>query len=291
MQYWFGLTIGVLMNELIQGFAYAMSYAWYYPFHAVVIFSLAFACGYFTDLLKDTYKGPTVVKPNKLPPPPPPLCMVIVFLLTFSFGAPCIAVAQTRITANDPIVDCVVHVRAQNADNLTQWGSGAWIDANHVLTALHVVTGSHSQAIVSRGRTWPADVESVDHVSDWAILVVTGQCSHDRFPEVRDGPAVYNEQLVAYGWGPVESDGKRNLEQIKGRSRVNAICGPLPRSGDSGGPIYDSAGRLVGVINSRCEQMVETENGRHEKRWYGLGLGRDLRSFCERRDGFFRRGR
>lgn len=218
------------------------------------------------------------------------VCWCIVLFLTCSFGAPPFAVAQTRITANDPIVDCVVHVRALTGDNMTQWGSGTWIDDHHVLTALHVVTGSNSQSVVTKGKTMHAQVESIDHVSDWAILVVAGRCHNEEFPEVRDGPAVYNEQLVAYGWGPVEADGCRHLQQIKGRSRVSAICGPLPRSGDSGGPIYDASGRLVGVINSRCDEMVQSE-GRFEKRWYGLGLGRDLRSFCERRDGFFRRGR
>lgn len=186
--------------------------------------------------------------------------------------------AQQPVSVDNPHVKHVVHVKCKLTNGNTSWGSGVWIDANHVLTALHVISEGEQVEVQWQGERIVADVITLEPLADWALLRTEPT---EKTPpiEIRSEPVAVNEPLVGYGFGPSQN-GRRTLVKILGKAGVNCILGnDKPRGGDSGGPVFDSRGRLVGIVNARIEG---------EPVWFGHGLGLDLKAFCEGRRGFRR---
>lgn len=139
-------------------------------------------------------------------------------------------------------------------------GSGFVVDGHRVMTNAHVVAGTAGLAVLPAGATvaLPATVVVFDPDTDVAILDVPGlQAPALRFgPELRRGdgavvagypgngplratPARVRGRIIAvgtniYGAGSVERD-------------VYALRSKV-RSGNSGGPMLDSAGDVVGMV-------------------------------------------
>lgn len=136
-------------------------------------------------------------------------------------------------------------------------GSGFAVDGRHVLTNAHVVDGARTIAIVSEKLNCPAEVVFVDPRNDIALLRVE-----------RDLPAVarfrftldlhLGEDIVVVGFplqgllgsGPQATAG--NVSSLCGMgndSSVMQFTAPTA-SGNSGGPILDMAGLVVGQVHS-----------------------------------------
>ena len=125
------------------------------------------------------------------------------------------------------------------AEGMQSVGSCVAIDDCHVLTAAHVVGSSVANVETKEGKV-PAKVVALDCFHDRALLRCVRPITQ-KPRAVRDKPIQNGEPLFAIGFGGngfgytrCRADGK----QIRGRS--------IP--GDSGGPVCDAAGNVVGLI-------------------------------------------
>ena len=153
------------------------------------------------------------------------------------------------------IVQKVRHSLVQISDGRGSQGAGTlWHNDGLVLTNAHVVRNSRPQVILADGRQLPAKVLAVDPQLDLAALMIASR----RLPtvELGDSTALRPGQLVlalGHPWGvlgavsagPVINVGlPPELPQLQ-REFVQA--GLQLRPGHSGGPLVDTAGRLVGI--------------------------------------------
>lgn len=136
-------------------------------------------------------------------------------------------------------------------------GSGVAIDRHHILTNAHVVDGARSVAVHVGGRTVAAETVFADPRNDLALLhVASGTAGTARF---RSQVGLHlGEDIVALGFplqgllgtGPQASAGNvAALCGIGNDSSLFQFTAPIA-SGNSGGPILDMAGHLVGLVCS-----------------------------------------
>lgn len=136
-------------------------------------------------------------------------------------------------------------------------GSGVAIERNHVLTNAHVVEDARTVTVHAGGRPLPAQTVFSDPRNDLALLrVEAGLPGIARF---RSEVGLHlGEDIVALGFplqgllgtGPQASAGNiAALCGIGNDSTVFQFTAPIA-SGNSGGPILDMAGHLVGLVSS-----------------------------------------
>jgi S1-C subfamily serine protease len=152
-------------------------------------------------------------------------------------------------------------------------GSGFVIGPELVMTNAHVVAGTNetSVEVVSRGRTreLEADVISYDPAVDLAVLYVRGLKAPAL--EFADEPATVGDDAIVLGF-PL--DGPFNPAAAKVRDRIQ-LRGPniydsgevtrevytvraVVRSGNSGGPMVRTDGKVVGVVFGAALDDSET---------------------------------
>jgi TPR repeat protein len=142
-------------------------------------------------------------------------------------------------------------------------GSGLIVSRRgHVLTNEHVVAGCRRLRAVVDGRARPAEVQATDAANDLALV---------RLPEPteavarwREGrPVQAGESVVVLGFplsgllspDAVVTTGAVNaLAGLKGDTRFLQISAPV-QPGNSGGPVVDEAGLVVGVVVAKLDAM------------------------------------
>ncbi|UYY59290.1 trypsin-like peptidase domain-containing protein [Sphingomonas sp. S2-65] len=147
-------------------------------------------------------------------------------------------------------------------------GSGVAIERNHILTNAHVVDGASAVVVHVGGRQLPAQAVFSDPHNDLALLHVDA---------VLPGVAQFRpqvglhlgEDIVALGFplqgllgtGPQASAGNiAALCGIGNDSSVFQFTAPIA-SGNSGGPILDMTGHLVGLVCSSLNLERIRERG------------------------------
>lgn len=182
----------------------------------------------------------------------------------------------TAATGNHPawqevissVQDSVVAIDAQTPAGGSV-GSGFIIDtAGHVLTNNHVVAGAAQNRVevtLADGRLYVGEILGTDSVTDLALLQLV-DVPADLHPvslgdsdEVRVGDAVLavgnplglsntaTTGIVSALDRPVTAGGSGDLE----RTTTNAIqIDAAVNPGNSGGPVFDATGRVIGVTSS-----------------------------------------
>jgi S1-C subfamily serine protease len=135
-------------------------------------------------------------------------------------------------------------------------GSGAIVSSlGHVVTAAHVIKGSNYLEIVTPAGSYPATVLSVDDANDVALLKVDKSFEDHilvgRSSEVRLGQSVATigfPNIGIQGHSPKVTQGMISGENgVQNDIRMWQISVPI-QPGNSGGPLLDEHGRLVGVV-------------------------------------------
>ena len=163
--------------------------------------------------------------------------------------------------ASAGIVDITAHLGYQQLDTI---GTGMLVGPGEVLTNNHVIRGETAVRVadLASGRTYAAVVVGYDEGADVAVLrlehaprlaaVATGDSSkaHVGDPVTAIGDAGGNGgtrrttgKIVAFGRAISAIDESGNTERLTGLIEMSAQLSP----GDSGGPLLDGAGRVIGM--------------------------------------------
>lgn len=136
-------------------------------------------------------------------------------------------------------------------------GSGFAVDRRHILTNAHVVDGAMKISVVSDRITLPADVVFSDPHNDIAMLRVAEDL--EAVAQFRDGIDIHlGEDIVVMGFplqgllgsGPQVTAG--NISALCGMGSDTSVIqftAPIA-SGNSGGPVLDSSGLVIGIVHS-----------------------------------------
>jgi hypothetical protein len=138
-------------------------------------------------------------------------------------------------------------------------GSGAIISTEgHILTAAHVVAGAKRVTVTTKHGTRNAVVLRLDEANDLAVLKITGS-TFAPLPiapsrKMRLGQVVATigfPNIEIQGFSPKVTRGEiSSLNGIGDDPRAWQISVPV-QTGNSGGPLLDENGNLVGVVVSK----------------------------------------
>jgi S1-C subfamily serine protease len=136
-------------------------------------------------------------------------------------------------------------------------GSGFAVDRRHILTNAHVIDGASKVSVVSERVTLPAEIVFSDPHNDIAMLRVTEDL--EAAAQFRDGLEIHlGEDIIVLGFplqgllgsGPQVTAG--NVSSLCGMGNDTSVLqftAPIA-SGNSGGPILDAAGMVIGIVHS-----------------------------------------
>jgi S1-C subfamily serine protease len=143
-------------------------------------------------------------------------------------------------------------------------GSGAFLTSSgYVLTAAHVIKNAKHIQVISVDGKYPATIVSEDDANDLAIL----KCDGDSFtplPMAPSGAARLGQTVFTIGFPNVDVQGinpkvtKGEISSISGLSdddRFWQISVPI-QPGNSGGPLCDTNGNLLGIIDATLDPIV-----------------------------------
>jgi S1-C subfamily serine protease len=149
-------------------------------------------------------------------------------------------------------------------------GTGFAVGAGRVLTNNHVAQGcAEVRARTAGGRELTATVAATDPQRDLALLTVQGEVGPPL--AFRSGPDLRRgEEVVTYGFplagllssGPTLTTGEVSaLAGLRDNPRQFQISAPV-QPGNSGGPLLDRSGNVVGVVVSKLDaQRVARSTG------------------------------
>jgi len=159
--------------------------------------------------------------------------------------------------------------RAENEDELLQSSSGSAFVVSrdgYLVTNNHVINGCEQVAIHSDGVTIPVSIVTYDSQNDLALL--KGQFSPTHvFPIRRSNPALLEDVYVAgFPFGEKYSSSIKVTKGIIsaltgiGNNFSNFQIDAALQPGNSGGPILDENGNVIGVAVAKLDMKYALEN-------------------------------
>jgi S1-C subfamily serine protease len=148
-------------------------------------------------------------------------------------------------------------------------GTGSIVSSSgHIVTAAHVINGATYIEVVTPSGTFSANTESVDVANDIAILKIDTTCKdfvevlHSR--DVRLGQSVSTigfPNLGIQGHSPKVTQGVISSDNgAQNDIRMWQISAPI-QPGNSGGPLLDESGNLIGVVVASLSLKVIEATG------------------------------
>ena len=163
---------------------------------------------------------------------------------------------------------CVVAIRVEPGKGVLRYGTGVLLENGRVLTAAHVTDGAKPATVhvLFGGRGDRPEFDATDarstqikenNAADWALI--TGLAIPDWAMGVKIAAKEPKLGDVLTSIGLEAPDAVRlHCGKMLGRDSGTKLCmGVLAQAGDSGGPVFNAAGELVG-INNAVGGMVQT---------------------------------
>lgn len=148
-------------------------------------------------------------------------------------------------------------------------GSGTIVSVEgHVLTAAHVVAGAGSVKVVTVRGTTTAKVLRIDEANDLAVLKLAGG-SYTALPVAASRTIRLGQTVATIGFPNIEIQGFSpkvtrgeisSLNGIGDDPRAWQISVPV-QTGNSGGPLLDENGNLVGVVVAKLGMAAARATG------------------------------
>jgi len=190
-----------------------------------------------------------------------------IMALTGSFKNNSAAVVDLRRTV-DKMVDQKLSRSAHSKKNndLDKYnfnGTGFAISSNLIVTNLHVLSGANSIKVQNaNGDSFAAEILSSDPQNDIAILKVIDTA----FKNLNTVPYTFKrsgsdlgEDVFTLGYSsdtPVLGPGSLTSENGKDSNDTTHYRISIPIiPGNSGGPLFDSKGNVIGVVNAKQSQI------------------------------------
>ena len=169
----------------------------------------------------------------------------------------------------------VVSIQATGADgrqNQISNDSGFFVSTDgDLLTSYHVVENMPDILVVlDSGQSYPAELVQADPVQDLALLKISGQQTTPLWLNLEQTPQV-GEQVCAIGNPMGElpqsltvgylSALQRQVQTDDGKVMTMLQTDCAINSGNSGGPLLDSQGRVIGVVSARYRDTAAENIG------------------------------
>lgn len=153
----------------------------------------------------------------------------------------------------------------QREPDIKSFGSGFFIsDDGLFVTAAHVVQGASEIKIFAQNREYKARTLFADGSLDIAVLHVEGVRGVGCLSVVPSGPVRTGDGVFTLGFPQVQLQGAEakftdgsisSLSGIGGDPKFFQISVPV-QPGNSGGPLVDASGNVVGIIVSRLDEVA-----------------------------------
>jgi hypothetical protein len=155
-----------------------------------------------------------------------------------------------------------------DADELIGSATGFAVNTSgHVLTNAHVVSECSNVTVKIGGLELPVQIVSIDAHNDLALLKISGVLS--TVLSLREGTRVQlGESVIAFGY-PLQGVISTSLNMTIGN--ISALAGidddtrslqftaPI-QPGNSGGPLVDASGNVVGIVTSKLSPLWAAKN-------------------------------
>jgi S1-C subfamily serine protease len=141
----------------------------------------------------------------------------------------------------------------------TSRGSGFFVRADLIVTNTHVISGFTTVSVTTRnGVKLPGRVAQISDEADVALVQVGGPGSPDaRLPLGTSATLRLGQGIVALGWAqtlaqrPVARGIVTGLRRVLDRPFLQTDAAPNP--GDSGGPVMNRQGEVIGITTLRAD--------------------------------------
>lgn len=142
------------------------------------------------------------------------------------------------------------------------FGSGLLVKGGYVITCWHVIDGAERVSISVGGKDHVAKLVQKDVSNDIAILKVANV--GEGAPLSLSGDMKLGEKIFTLGYPHPDLQGSdvkfttgsiSSLTGIDNSPRYFQISAPV-QSGNSGGPLFDEQGNLVGVVAAKLDSLV-----------------------------------
>jgi S1-C subfamily serine protease len=149
-----------------------------------------------------------------------------------------------------------------DSGDLTASGSGFFVASGYLVTNHHVVKNARNVKVqTADGKIYPATVVRIDVTNDLALLSITGsyQALSISTADVQLGDSVFTigfPDVQLQGTQPKYTAGTiSGLSGLRDDPKDYQISVPV-QPGNSGGPLVDKAGNVVGVIVARLDDFA-----------------------------------
>jgi S1-C subfamily serine protease len=164
-------------------------------------------------------------------------------------------------------INSVVSIRVNGTNGMRGQGSGFVYDSSHLVTNEHVISNADEVTVRFRTGDWrTAEVVGTDVYSDLGVLRVTDRPPAASPLTVIQDAAVVGQKVLAIG-NPFGLSGSVSAGIISGVDRTLPAANnfSIPDAiqtdaavnpGNSGGPLVDMSGDVLGVINSGAGENI-----------------------------------